>query len=193
MGIGSAKFVRTARIVVSNGVARIPLGGKRAAGRCTRVDACDLPIVGFHRWHANIHPKSRTIYAQTNLKIRGRWTTVQLHKLLVRGTLEVDHKSGNGLDNRRQNLRRAPFTSNAQNRFVQQNNSSGFRGVNFTSCAGKWMARVGDGRRGRRVYLGLFATAEGAARAYDKEARIRFGVFARLNFPRNGERSAQRG
>jgi len=93
-----------------------------------------------------------------------------------------DHENGNGLDNRNENLRRASRLENARNRRKSRDNSSGFKGVHFDGALKRpWRATIETKRR--CFHIGNFATPEEAAHAYDRQAIIKFGRFARLNFP----------
>lgn len=111
---------------------------------------------------------------------------ISLHRLIM-GALPgevVDHINGNGLDNRRMNLRICTHAENVRNRRKHKGGSSRFKGV-YLAYRGKkhnlWTARICID--GKLISLGQYRTEEEAARAYDMAAAPLFGEFARLNFP----------
>jgi len=111
-----------------------------------------------------------------------------MHTFLT-GWPMVDHRNGNGLDNRRANLRPATKSQNGANRLIAASNKSGFKGVDLKK--GRWRAQIKV--VGSKIHLGYFDLAEEAARAYDMAAIEAFGEFATLNFPSPGQRSANGG
>jgi len=117
----------------------------------------------------------------------GKKAPVLLHRYLLHEPFEeVDHRNGDGLDNRRENLRASTHAQNMMNS-PSRVGSSRFKGVSLSR--GRWRATIRDDYR--TVHLGRFDTEKEAAHAYDEAARRLHGSeFARVNFPRGGERSA---
>lgn len=151
---------------------RVPL----ADGRFILIDEADYEAVtAAGKWHPK--PCPRTTYAHRNVKVDGRWTTQQLHTFLTGWPL-VDHANGDGLDNRRSNLRPATRSQNAQNTHAATG-SSGFKGVAWHRKNRKWQARITVA--GVTKSLGYFHDAEEAAKAYDAAALDAFGEFAFTN------------
>ncbi len=87
----------------------------------------------------------------------------------------VDHRDGDGLNNRRNNLRRASHTENARNSRQRAHSRQPFKGVE--QRGGSFRARIVVA--GRRVSLGSFDTGEQARAAYNTAARNYFREFAR--------------
>jgi len=86
----------------------------------------------------------------------------------------VDHVNGNGLDNRRQNIRLATSQDNMRNKGLQKNNKTGYRGVSLTR-EGYFRARIKNG--GKETLLGIFKTAKEASVVYEAKAAELFGKF----------------
>lgn len=152
--------------------------------RFALVDEADFETLSSYVWSVSGKvAKGRKLYVHRS--DGGSW--VKMHTQIMGpsdGAL-VDHRNGDTFDNRRQNLRWATATQNAQNT-VAKGGKSQFKGV----CAdrGRWAAKIVVG--GQTVHLGTFDTQASAGVAYDNAARERHGEFARLNFPRHGEAPA---
>lgn len=94
---------------------------------------------------------------------------------------ETDHIDGDGLNNCRSNLRICTRGQNQRNRGKLAHSKWPFKGISKRRAGGSWLAKINVA--GKRIRLGMFPTAEMAARAYDEAATKFHGEFARLNFP----------
>jgi hypothetical protein len=146
-------------------------------GLVALVDDADFDLVVVAgKWCAK--PDHHTFYARRTPQRDGKQRTVLMHTFIT-GWGFVDHRNGDGLDNRRSNLRPADNAKNQMNQAMRSNNTSGFKGVSRHRL--KWRAEITLG--GTRIGLGSFATPQEAARAYDAAAVELFGEYARPNFP----------
>ena len=153
-------------------MAEIPL----TQGRVAIVDDADLPLVTDRPW--------QVLLTRGNAYASGDEPHSRKREYMHRVILglgpddpHVDHVNGDGLDNRRANLRLATQRQNMGN-MRPRGGVSRFKGV--VRHRQRWMANIRD--HGRRRYLGTFIDETAAARAYDQAAREIFGPFARLNF-----------
>lgn len=135
----------------------------------------DYPKVQPYRWSASWSSTARTFYAQ--ISTRGdKQRAIRMHRLILPDCEEVDHKNGNGLDNRVYdplfdvgNIRPATHIENMYNRGKQRGAySSLFKGVSWDKKAHQWRARIRF--KGKQVYLGGFNTELEASFAYQEAA-----------------------
>lgn len=153
----------------------IDLGhGKRAI-----VYARDYPKVSRYKWF--LCQDGVNQYAKTSHSVR-------MHHLILKRAAgkETDHINGNGLDNRRCNLRLVTRSQNSANK-MKSGGTSSFKGVTRIKHAYRWLVQITCNYK--NFYLGIvpLEMEVEAAKMYDRAARKLFGKHARLNFPRKGE------
>lgn len=162
-------------IRVDGNVAYIPLN----KGYVAVIDAADVPLVDRWSWRALV--ESNTVYVGRDER-RGRGqkrVRIYLHRVLSSPPdgVGVDHVDGDGLNNRRKNLRHATQLENNRNQKRRNDNTSGLKGVSWNKRDKKWRAAISV--LGRTKNLGYFDTPEEAHAAYCIAAIDLHGQFAR--------------
>jgi hypothetical protein len=93
--------------------------------------------------------------------------------------LDIDHIDGNKYNNTISNLRLATRQLNNANCKSALNSSSKYKGVSYNKRLGKWIGTIT--KNYKSIYLGCFTSEVDAALAYNKQAKLLFGKYARLN------------
>jgi hypothetical protein len=149
------------------------------------VDDEDYERISQIKW--SLHDKtnkSLMIYARSTKK----YGSIYMHRFIMNANKDqkIDHINGNGLDNRKENLRFATHQENNFNKKPYENNQCGYKGVRQVNNRSKpYIATITYNALAR--YIGSYYTVEEAAKAYDKKATELFGEFAYLNFPQEFE------
>lgn len=139
-------------------------------------DDADLPLVQGRRWRTSKKRNVRYVITPTGKA----GVSVDMHRLLMPNVSMIDHRDGNGLNNRRSNLRPCTNSQNQQNRKTVVGQVQ-YRGVTRSTRKTTIFAQIK--LEGQAIYLGSFPDAISAAKAYDKAAVAYFGEFANPNFP----------
>lgn len=149
-------------------------------GAIALIDDADYPLVSGRSWLLRKTSCAGLLYAYAHLpRAGGRQRIVLMHRLILPQVygMVTDHINGNGLDNRRANLRICTQAENCRNSRKSKNNTVGFKGV-FRRGAKFRAAIFVDGAT---IVLGRFSSPVEAARAYDSAAEKHYGEFAATN------------
>jgi hypothetical protein len=141
------------------------------------IDVADVHLIEGRNW--SYRAAWKTGYAQAGAVI--------MHRVLVNAPagMQVDHINGDGLDNRRANLRLATPSQNSQNIGKRRTNTSGYKGVSRCANSPKWRAQIRSADKTQgcngKVYLGVFDTPEQAYAAYCEANRRLHGDYGNLS------------
>jgi hypothetical protein len=176
--------VRTAAFTVIGAVHKIlsPFKGflmptiPLTQGESTSVDDGDFKEIGKYKW--STLKLKHTCYARG--WVDGK--VVYMHRMLMGNPkgLDVDHINGNGLDNRRCNLRVCNRSQNSMNNH-KRTGTSKYKGVSWYKRGGKWHSQIMID--GIQKHIAYFDDEIEAAKSYDIHALELFKEYACLNFP----------
>jgi hypothetical protein len=134
------------------------------------VDDEDYEDVSSFTWFIWIDRKGHKYAGRGVRQPSGRYKTVFMHAYINKtpnGSV-TDHINGNGLDNRKENLRTCTRPQNAWNTHTVRTNTSGYRNVCWAKSHNMW--KVAIRCNGTRKFVGYFPSIEDAAVA-EKNAR----------------------
>jgi hypothetical protein len=155
-------------------------------GQIVLIDEADWDRVREYVWWVsqNNHCRKKLINNSTYYayaKMGGK--NVAMHRLIlghIPQGLETDHINGNGLDNRKMNLRTCTHSQNNRNKPKMKGTSSKYIGVSWHIHKNKWIAKIQ--KNGKAYYLGYFDSQLKAAIVRDRHAKYILGEYAKLIF-----------
>jgi len=142
-------------------------------GKVAIVDDEDFEHLNQFKWSAI---KDGNIFYARRRTINGSTKSMHREILFPLPGFHADHINGDGLDNRRRNLRIVTNQKNQMNRGAQKNNKLGVKGVSFHSRKKKYQSQIKA--NGKVIALGYFKTVSEASDAYKKASAKFFGIYA---------------
>lgn len=143
-------------------------------------DVQDEQLINSYKWHICFFGK--IFYASAHIYRDQKRTAILMHRLIMNpGNKLIDHQDGNGLNNKKSNLRLCNHSQNIANVINQKKSTSKYLGVSkyISGNWHKWLAQIQ--KNGKKICIGYFDNEKDAAEAYNEKAIIHHGEFARLN------------
>lgn len=143
------------------------------------IDKEDYDKFNSLKWYIHGNKRANTTkYALANIKKGNKNSTIRLHRFILSvdtSKIQVDHINGNGLDNRKCNLR----ICNAQQNTYNQKPLNRYKGVIKYKDGYRASVRVEK----KDYYLGFYNDEIEAALVVDAAIKFHHKDFAYLNFP----------
>lgn len=140
-------------------------------GKYAIVDDEDFEELNLYKWSLKKDSKSKrglcyAIRSEYPDKDWNKSKTVIMHRVIMNagGNEIIDHINGDGLDNRKENLRVVSNRANLNNRHSKK--KSKYPGIYFSKKK-RWIARITI--NGKRKYIGSFKNEKEAYKAYKNE------------------------
>jgi hypothetical protein len=155
------------------------------------IDDEDWPKLERYNWYTSYTAQGKpyvkaTYFVRHNDPVdpdKGHTKSVLMHRIIMgleKGdTRKVDHIDHNTFDNRKSNLRVCSNTDNAKNSVIGERNTSGFKGVSWSTRDEKWEAYITVDKK--KINLGKYEDIYEAADVYDDAALKYFGEYALTN------------
>ena len=157
-------------------------------GKVAIVDDEDHEALAMYKWQA--YRRRKTFYVKRSLpRVDGKRPSEHMHQVVFArkigrppdDNMECDHINGDGLDNRRENLREVTTAQNQRNcQRSKKNRSSQYLGVAWHGHTKKWQARIGVAWKS--IYLGCYSTELAAAQAREAYIAAHPELHAKSNF-----------
>ncbi len=125
-------------------------------GEVTIVDDEDFEVLNAFKWFA--HKRRGKYYVGRNGGKYPHRVMLHMHRIIMDcpKEMQIDHKNGNGLDNRKENLRICTNAENQQNKRKNKTAISGYKGIRWHKRDHRWQARIKV--NGKSKHLGYFTS-----------------------------------
>lgn len=151
----------------------------QVSGHAVLMDQEDLDVFEVEKWRVmNVNGK---LYVCRRPSRKNGASFELFHRMIMACPegMMIDHKNGETLDCRKENLRICTHSQNMRNRRLSKSNKCGFKGVHEDSkCPGIFIAKIRC--EGKLYRLGRFNDPKTAHAAYCEAATRLHGEFARM-------------